>query len=62
MEKYGIYNVRGGAFCEIKLTEDNKNTINKMINGSTDKCYMREKKGHCASKCKYEKFYKLLEK
>jgi hypothetical protein len=71
MEKYGINNVRGGTFCEIKLTEDNKNTIEKMINGSTDKCYICGKKGHYASKCKddennlakmYEKLYKLLEK
>jgi hypothetical protein len=36
---YGVDNVRGGSFCQIELNEENINTINKMINGSTDKCY-----------------------
>lgn len=51
MEKYGINNVRGGSFCEIKLTNENKNTIEKMIVSSTDKCYICGIKGHYASKC-----------
>ena len=52
MRKYGINNVRGGTFCKIKLTEDNRNTINKMINSVTDKCYTCGEKGHYASECK----------
>ena len=39
MKQYGIDNVRGGSFCQIELDEENINTINRMINGSTDKCY-----------------------
>jgi predicted GIY-YIG superfamily endonuclease len=39
MKKYGIDNVRGGSFCQIELDEEHINTINRMINGSTDKCY-----------------------
>jgi hypothetical protein len=39
MKKYGVDNVRGGSFCQIELNEENINTINRMINGSTDKCY-----------------------
>jgi len=48
MEKYGINNVRGGTFCELKLNKDNIKTIKKMINGSTDKCYICGENGHFA--------------
>lgn len=39
MKQYGVDNVRGGSFCQIELNQENINTINRMINGSTDKCY-----------------------
>jgi len=51
MEKYGINNVRGGSFCQNQLSDDNKKTIEKMINGATDKCYICGKTGHFANKC-----------
>ena len=51
MEKYGINNVRGGSFCQLKLSYDNKKIINKMIKSTTDKCYKCNEKGHFASEC-----------
>jgi len=54
MERYGVHNVRGGSFCEIKLGNDNLKTINKMLDGASDKCYNCGEKGHFASQCKYD--------
>ena len=52
MEKYGINNVRGGSFCEIKLSDNNLITLNQMIKGVTDKCYICGKTDHFANDCK----------
>jgi predicted GIY-YIG superfamily endonuclease len=51
MAKYGIDNVRGGSFCQIVLDQETTNTINRMITGSTDKCYLCGESGHFASNC-----------
>ena len=51
MKKHGIDNVRGGSFCQYKLTKTSKETINRMINGSTDKCYKCGEAGHFANNC-----------
>ena len=57
MELMGIDNVRGGSFCQLKLTSENRKTIERMIKGSTDKCYKCGESGHFASNCqgKYKK-------
>jgi hypothetical protein len=51
MELVGIDNVRGGSFCQINLSDENKSTIQKMLSGTTDKCYNCGEDGHFASKC-----------
>ncbi len=52
MEKYGINNVRGGTFCEIKLSDNNIITLNQMINTINDRCYICGKQDHFANECK----------
>ena len=54
MEQYGINNVRGGTFCQLKLDKDNLSTIKKMINSSSDKCYICGETGHFAKDCKQD--------
>lgn len=39
MKKYGIDNVRGGTFCQLNLPQNEIDVIDKMIKGSSDKCY-----------------------
>ena len=53
MDKYGINNVRGGAFVSIQLSDDEVKIINKMINGASDKCFICGKTGHFANDCIY---------
>lgn len=38
MSMYGVANVRGGSFCQLDLSDDIANIINRMIWGATDKC------------------------
>lgn len=52
MERFGINNVRGGSFCEIKLNENNIVTLNKMLKTASDQCYICGKNDHFASDCK----------
>jgi hypothetical protein len=54
MEKYGINNVRGGSFCQTKLSSENKKSLERMINGSSNSCYKCGEKGHFANRCSYE--------
>ena len=51
MKKYGIDNVRGGTFCQIKLPKRAKKFLEKMICGSSDKCYCCGRSGHFAKDC-----------
>lgn len=52
MDKFGINNVRGGSFSQIKLSEESINVITRMINGSTNKCFICGSSDHFIKDCK----------
>ena len=52
MQKYGIDNVRGGPWCKISLTAEEKLLITHIIQSNTDTCYKCGKTGHFATKCR----------
>jgi hypothetical protein len=51
MKIYGINNVRGGRFSELKLNKDNLIVIKKMIASSMDNCYICGEYGHFPAYC-----------
>ena len=55
MEKYGINNVRGGSFCQIKLGHETIFFIERMIKGSSSECYKCGSTNHYVKQCKLGK-------
>jgi len=51
MAKYGVENVRGGAYTQISLGDDITAQIEKEIRGATDKCMKCGETGHFVSNC-----------
>tara|TARA_B110000037_G_scaffold219892_1_gene286089 strand:+ start:4307 stop:4768 length:462 start_codon:yes stop_codon:yes gene_type:complete len=51
MDKYGINNVRGGSFCQIKLEQMQIELINKMLRNKNNQCYRCGSKDHFIFNC-----------
>ena len=55
MEKYGIDNVRGGSYCQLEITPQQREFINKEINNVKDVCFNCGEGGHFISRCPNKK-------
>ena len=55
MEKYGIDNVRGGAFCKVNLDSTEKGILERILSSNSDKCYNCGMVGHFISRCPSKK-------
>lgn len=58
MKKYGIDNVRGGAYTKINYTDEVKDVIKMELRSSNDACYKCGKKGHYANQCTRKSSFK----
>ena len=61
MKEKGIYNVRGGIYCNVALTEDEVNTIGKLIASTENKCY-KCGGNHFAKSCDCQPLEKVTRK
>ena len=51
MNKYGIENVRGGSYCQLKLDHNSIETLSREISHANNKCLYCNKLGHFISAC-----------
>ncbi len=51
MAKYGVQNVRGGSYTQMKLTKDQIKTLETEICTATGACFLCGDKGHFANAC-----------
>ena len=51
MKKYGVDNVRGGAYATIELDDATKTVLEREFRGNNDKCFKCGLGGHFARQC-----------
>lgn len=51
MKKYGVDNVRGGAYVSLVLDEATKSVLEREFRGNTDACFKCGEIGHFAGRC-----------
>ena len=54
MKKYGVENVRGGAYAQVNLDDSVKNVLEMEIRGNADACFKCGGFGHFARDCDEE--------
>jgi len=56
MKKYGIENVRGGSYCQFKLSDEQIRLLKRELNTSNDTCYNCGDSGHFINNCPTKDF------
>lgn len=51
MEIHGIDNVRGGSYCQIRLTNEQVQELSRKLTAATDRCYRCNAQGHFIKQC-----------
>jgi predicted GIY-YIG superfamily endonuclease len=58
MKKYGVDNVRGGAYCQREVPDYLEDMLEHETRSASDKCYKCGKAGHFANQCKRKSSFK----